>query len=175
MPQKNKCYLFESNKGYGFVSILDDKVNKVYLPMTTKTCAIKAATDFGTICKLDPQNSTAAFKVIENIKAYFRGEKVDFSSAEVCLEGIPAFHQKAYTALRKVRFGKTLSYKQLATAAGSPNAARAVGKAMASNPVPLIIPCHRVLSANQKIGGFTAQGGLDSKRWLLNNEGIFLS
>jgi O-6-methylguanine DNA methyltransferase len=89
---------------------------------------------------------------------------VDFS-------GVPEFHRRVYLEAMKIPRGKTRSYSALAAGAGSPRAARAVGQAMAKNPMPLVIPCHRVLAAGGKLGGFTAPGGLASKSQLLALEG----
>lgn len=80
-----------------------------------------------------------------------------------------AFRAKVYEITRKIPYGKTLSYSEVAVKAGSPNAARAVGAAMAANPLPLIIPCHRVVGSNGKLTGFT--GGLKIKEMLLELEG----
>jgi O-6-methylguanine DNA methyltransferase len=74
--------------------------------------------------------------------------------------------------MTKIPFGQTSSYGELASAIGKPQAVRAVGGACGANPIPVLVPCHRVLAANQKIGGFS--GGLDRKRELLKREGIML-
>jgi methylated-DNA-[protein]-cysteine S-methyltransferase len=74
---------------------------------------------------------------------------------------------------RGVPFGQTISYKQLAARAGSPQASRAIGSAMATNPIPIVVPCHRVLRTGGDLGGYG--GGLDAKRWLLHHEGALLT
>jgi methylated-DNA-[protein]-cysteine S-methyltransferase len=74
---------------------------------------------------------------------------------------------------RGVPFGHTISYKQLAERAGSPKASRAIGGAMATNPIPIVVPCHRVLRTGGDLGGYG--GGLDAKRWLLRHEGALLA
>jgi methylated-DNA-[protein]-cysteine S-methyltransferase len=74
---------------------------------------------------------------------------------------------------RGVPFGHTVSYKQLAERAGSPKASRAIGSAMATNPIPIVVPCHRVLRTGGDLGGYG--GGLDAKRWLLHHEGALLA
>lgn len=79
------------------------------------------------------------------------------------------FQQRVWTVLRGIRCGRTLSYGEVARAVGKPGAARAVGGACGSNPIPLLVPCHRVLAANRKLGGFS--GGLHWKRLLLGREG----
>jgi O-6-methylguanine DNA methyltransferase len=80
------------------------------------------------------------------------------------------FQKSVWNALRKISSGKTKSYGEIARAIGRPKAVRAVGGACVANPVPVLVPCHRVLAANKKLGGFS--GGLDWKRSLLAREGI---
>ncbi len=82
------------------------------------------------------------------------------------------FQQRVWNALRRIEFGATRSYGEVASMIGSPGAVRAVGGACGANPVPLLVPCHRVLAANQKLGGFS--GGLNWKRKLLAVEGVLL-
>ena len=82
------------------------------------------------------------------------------------------FQKSVWNALRKISLGKTKSYGEIAAAIGRPKAVRAVGGACGANPVPVLVPCHRVLAANKKLGGFS--GGLDWKRSLLKREGICL-
>jgi O-6-methylguanine DNA methyltransferase len=83
-----------------------------------------------------------------------------------------AFQKSVWRALQKISLGKTKSYGEIASAIGKPKAVRAVGGACGANPIPVLVPCHRVLAANKKIGGFS--GGLDWKRKLLLNEAIIL-
>ena len=80
------------------------------------------------------------------------------------------FQAAVLNACRRVKHGKTITYGQLAKEIGKSNAARAVGNALARNPLPLIIPCHRVLAANNKLGGFSAPGGKNLKARLLKHE-----
>ena len=82
------------------------------------------------------------------------------------------FQKSVWNALQKISFGKTKSYGEIAAAIGNPKVVRAVGGACGANPVPVLVPCHRVLAANNKLGGFS--GGLDWKRSLLKREGIIL-
>ena len=83
------------------------------------------------------------------------------------------FQRRVWSALQTISTGKTRSYSEVAATIGKPKAARAVGSACGANPIPVLIPCHRVLAANKKIGGFS--GGLDWKRALLEREGISLA
>ncbi len=83
------------------------------------------------------------------------------------------FQRNVWAAMRKIERGATRSYGEIAAAIGKPKAVRAVGGACGANPIPLLVPCHRVLAANQRIGGFS--GGLDWKRKLLAREGVDFS
>jgi O-6-methylguanine DNA methyltransferase len=82
------------------------------------------------------------------------------------------FQQNVWRAMMRIPFGQTSSYGELACAIGKPKAVRAVGGSCGANPIPVLVPCHRVLAANQKLGGFS--GGLDWKRTLLGREGVSL-
>jgi methylated-DNA-[protein]-cysteine S-methyltransferase len=114
----------------------------------------------------------AAAQAVELVRRYLGSERVDFSPVTLDLTGVSAFHRKIYQAVRLVGFGQTATYGEIAARAGSPGAARGVGQAMARNPVPLIIPCHRILAAGNRIGGFSAFGGTSTKQHLLALEGL---
>ena len=98
------------------------------------------------------------------------GQAVDLSPIILDLDGLPPFHKRVYEAARKIPPGSTLTYGEVAAQVGSPNAARAVGQAMGRNPFPIVVPCHRVLAAGGKIGGFTAPGGTSTKEKMLKIE-----
>lgn len=108
----------------------------------------------------------------DRIALHLGGDKQDFTDVPLDLEELPPFHQRVYKAARKIPAGKTLSYGELAKRVGSPAAARAVGQAMGKNPIPLLIPCHRVLTSTGKGGGFSAYGGLETKARILALEGV---
>jgi methylated-DNA-[protein]-cysteine S-methyltransferase len=111
--------------------------------------------------------------VIVAAQRYFAGEQVDFSDVPLDLDGQDEFFRRIYAALRRVGWGRTTTYGALAKELGAgPEAARDVGYAMAQNPVPLIIPCHRVLAAGGKVGGFSAPGGATAKIRMLELEGV---
>ena len=102
----------------------------------------------------------------KQLKEYFAGERKSF---DLPLDPMGTeFQQKVWKALRKIPFGKTKSYKELAIAVGNPNASRAVGAANGKNPISIIVPCHRVIGANGKLTGFA--GGLENKDILLKTE-----
>jgi methylated-DNA-[protein]-cysteine S-methyltransferase len=113
-------------------------------------------------------------RAIADARRYFAGEPVDFSSVDVDLTGIGDFYRKVYEAARRIGWGETATYGELAARVGSPGAARGVGQALSRNPVAVIIPCHRILASGNKVGGFSAFGGTDSKQRLLALEGVRL-
>jgi methylated-DNA-[protein]-cysteine S-methyltransferase len=112
-------------------------------------------------------------EAVTTIKRYFQGERVDFSQTQLDLDGQEEFFKQIYAATRRVGWGHTTTYGTLAKELGAgPEAARDVGQAMARNPVPLVIPCHRVLAAGGKVGGFSAPGGSAAKVRMLELEGV---
>ena len=104
------------------------------------------------------------------VRRYAEGEKVDFTAVPLNLEGVAAFNQRAYAELLKIGYGETTTYGAIARALGDVTLARAVGTAMGQNPIPLLIPCHRVLGAGGRPVGFSAPGGVTSKMKLLGLE-----
>jgi len=107
----------------------------------------------------------------ERIVAYYEGEPVDFrAEPAVQLNGASTFTHQVLRACRNISFGNTKTYSDLARQVGSPGAARAVGSVMAGNPLPLIIPCHRVLRTDGGLGGFSAPGGTAIKHKMLQHE-----
>jgi len=108
--------------------------------------------------------------VVDAIQALMHGERVDLSQAPLDLAGLPDFHRRAYEAALAIPPGETRTYGEIAVQLGEPGAARAIGQAMGSNPFPIIVPCHRVLAAGGRSGGFSSPGGVDTKRRLLEIE-----
>lgn len=111
--------------------------------------------------------------VIDDALRYFTGGRVDFTQVPVDLGAQQPFFDRVYAAVRQLGWGETATYGVIAKRLGAgPEFARDVGQAMAANPVPLIIPCHRVTAANGRIGGFSAPGGAHSKAQMLAIEGV---
>ena len=108
---------------------------------------------------------------IDGIVALLRGEPSDLTAIVLDMEDVPEFARRVYEVARAIPPGETLSYGEIAARVGTPGAAREVGQALGHNPYPLIVPCHRVLAAGGKIGGFSANGGVDTKLRLLSIEG----
>jgi methylated-DNA-[protein]-cysteine S-methyltransferase len=109
--------------------------------------------------------------IIKKVQKHLRGDVQDFPDIVVDLDGAGPFARQVYEAVRKIPPGRTMTYGELATDINRPTASRAVGQALGRNPIPLIIPCHRVLASGKKPGGFSAHGGLETKEKLLEIEG----
>ncbi len=109
------------------------------------------------------ENSRPFVEVIHQLRAYFRGELTQFD-VPLCLEGTP-FQLRVWENLRTIPYGETISYGQLARRIGKPEAVRAVGTANGSNPIPIIVPCHRVIGSDGSLTGYG--GGLPVKEKLL--------
>ncbi len=104
---------------------------------------------------------------ITRVRSHLGGRPQDLSGIRLDPSRVTPFTLRVYEALRRVPSGRTVSYGELAQLAGSPGAARAIGRAMATNPFPVVVPCHRVLAAGGKAGGFSAFGGIVTKDRLL--------
>jgi methylated-DNA-[protein]-cysteine S-methyltransferase len=157
------CGIAWSTRGITAVQLPEKNAAATERRLIAKSCSAGAAA---------PPASVAA--LIDDIVRYLAGARVDFSAAGVDLEGVEPFRRTLYAALREIGFGRTTTYGALAQRLGleGPEAARDVGAAMGRNPVPIVIPCHRVLAAGGKLGGFSAPGGGATKQKLLALEGV---
>jgi methylated-DNA-[protein]-cysteine S-methyltransferase len=109
-------------------------------------------------------------KLSDRLDAYFETGELQWSLDQLDWTGVSDFHREVLRLCHAIPVGETLTYGQLAKLAGSPHAARAVGGAMARNRWPLIVPCHRVVGSSGKLTGYSGEGGLKTKHWLLEHE-----
>ena len=109
-------------------------------------------------------------RAIEGIVALLHGEAIDLAAVALDMEGVPPFDRRVYEVARTIAPGATLAYGDIAARLGAPGEARAVGQALGHNPFPIVVPCHRVLAAGGKLGGFSANGGIATKLRLLSIE-----
>jgi methylated-DNA-[protein]-cysteine S-methyltransferase len=173
MGQTTHRYLiFETASGFCGIAWNSVGITRFQLPARSA-----AATERNLLRRLQGAEPGAptqeALEVIAAAKRYFEGEEVDFSNFRLDLDEQDAFFKQIYAAVRHVGWGQTTTYGALAKELGAgPEAARDVGQAMARNPAPLIIPCHRVLAAGGKVGGFSAPGGSAAKIRMLELEGV---
>jgi len=138
------------------------RVNRIYLPMSNEKMHEILADYQCVALNLPP--------LADKLRDYFAGKKVKFRLDDLDFTGIPPFFREVYRAAFRIPHGAVSTYGALAKAAGSPGASRAVGQAMAKNPLPIVIPCHRVVRGDRHLGGFA--GGLEQKRALLQMEGV---
>ena len=110
----------------------------------------------------------------QKVAGYYAGKRTAFDE-EADLSDQPPFRRTVLMQCRRIPYGKTASYQDLARAAGNPKAARAVGSTMAHNPLPLVVPCHRVLRADGTFGGFSSPKGVKEKKKMLSLEGMQLA
>lgn len=144
-------------------------VRRVFLPGGDRAKVAERMAKIGA----NPAEPTRAIAgLVDQIEVYCRGGKVDFSAVSLDLEDLPDFHRRCYDILLTVGWGKTTTYGDIARQLGDVRLSRAVGQAMGANPVPLIVPCHRVLATGGGAGGFSAPGGTASKRAMLALEGV---
>jgi methylated-DNA-[protein]-cysteine S-methyltransferase len=118
------------------------------------------------LARVLPSNS----KLVKRFQAFTQGAKDDFGDVELDWGAATDFQRRVWRRCRKIPYGATLSYGQLAVGAGSPRAARAVGLCMANNPLPLLVPCHRVVRNDGRLGNYSAPGGVLMKKRLLRLE-----
>ena len=168
----NHYHLFDTKLGVAGIAWSGDGITRFRLPDQDRAAAERDLKTKGTPAVPPP----AIAAVIAEAQRYFAGERIDFTAITLDLKQVDPFRRGIYDALRKVGFGETVTYGELARRAGTnaPQAAQDVGVAMARNPVPLIIPCHRVLAAGGKLGGFSAPGRTEAKQRMLALEGVFI-
>ncbi len=168
-----RSHLVKTRAGWVGMASRGTALCRIVLPVATRAGAVAALrrSGFGGEVGDPPQ----ALRGVEKaLVGYFAGEPVDPArlSAELDPGKITPFAKRVYDALRSVPRGSTATYAELAAAAGRPKASRAVGMFMARNPLPLLVPCHRVVASDGGLGGFSSSGGLPDKRRLLALEGI---
>lgn len=165
-------HLFETKLGFAGIAWSNDGIARFRLPDSDRDAARRAIAAKGEEAVPPP----AIAEIVSQAQRYFAGERIDFSAIGLDLASVDPFRRSIYDALRRVSFGETVTYGELAKRAGvnAPQAAQDVGVAMARNPVPLIIPCHRVLAAGGKLGGFSAPGRTETKEKMLALEGVFI-
>jgi len=166
-----KYTVFETAWGYFALATTDGRLARAVLPCRTRAAAVEL---------IRAHLPAAGFEagllsdVQVEIAAYFDGRGADFAAAPpLALDGLTAFGRRVLTLCSGIRPGHTSTYGDLAGRAGRGGAARAVGNALARNPIPLIIPCHRVVTAAGGFGGFSAPGGTCLKKRLLEHERRF--
>jgi methylated-DNA-[protein]-cysteine S-methyltransferase len=171
----NHYRIFETASGFCGIAWNAVGITRFQLPAPTAQ-----ATERSVLRRMpDAEHATPPPEVADVIAAaqrYFAGEKIDFSDVQVDLGEQDELSRRIYAATRRLGWGETTTYGTVAKELGAgPEVARDVGQAMARNPVPLIVPCHRVLAAGGKVGGFSAPGGSHAKVRMLELEGVHVA
>ncbi|MDD5063598.1 MAG: methylated-DNA--[protein]-cysteine S-methyltransferase [Phycisphaerae bacterium] len=164
-----KYTILKTKWGYFGLAATDNGLLRSYLPLAKRE-SVKSQ-----LLRNFPNSrydNSLFKKTQQQIIAYFNGVRVDFRNVPVELSGLGLFAKQVLKACRGIRFGQIVTYGRLAEMAGKPGTARAVGGVMAINPLPLIIPCHRVIRADGCLGGFSAHGGVYLKKKMLNLEAV---
>ena len=172
MARQTCFHIFETTAGVAALGWNETGVSALRLPAATAFAAERALTRRFPAAHL-ALPSPPVQSVVDSVVRYFAGDRVDFAGVPVDLGVQEPFFRQVYAFVRTLGWGETTTYGAVARALGAgPEFARDVGRAMANNPVPLIVPCHRVMGAGGKIGGFSAPGGSMSKARMLELEGV---
>ncbi|WP_447764165.1 methylated-DNA--[protein]-cysteine S-methyltransferase [Sphingopyxis panaciterrae] len=174
MAKRNHYHLFETAAGFVAIGWSDAGISALRLPAANALEAERAL-----IRRLPDAVQTEppppVQSVVDAVVRYFAGETIDFSATPIDMGEQAPFFQKVYAFVRGLVWSETTTYGAVAKALGAgPEFARDVGQAMANNPIPLIVPCHRVTGAGGRIGGFSAPGGSISKARMLELEGVVI-
>jgi len=160
--------IFKNQLGYLALVFSTTVVRRIYLPFSNiSQLKKKILADYPEISPSKPNPQMK--KLMHKINLHLGGEIQTYHEFKIDLCKLTSFQQTTLLTARKIKSGKTLSYKALAETINSPKSYRAVGSALSQNPLPLIIPCHRIVSS-KGIGGFTAELGIELKKYLLRLE-----
>jgi methylated-DNA-[protein]-cysteine S-methyltransferase len=171
MPEEAYC-LFDTAFGVCGIAWSRRGLTAVQLPEAARAATRARLERRGAHATNPPPEIVEA---VDSLRAYFAGDPVEFADVAVDPSGnADRTRRKIYDVVRALRWGETATYGEVARRAGLPGGARQVGQAMAKNPLPIIIPCHRVLAAGGRIGGFSAYGGALTKERLLALERLRL-
>lgn len=152
--------------GEVWVAVTENGLLRLEYPSTAEKFKAVVSKDTSAELVLDEKKTQP---VLEQVREYVAGRRKEFT-LQIDWTGVGDFQRSALEATAKIPYGATATYKQIAEQAGKPNGARAAGRAEATNRVPLVIPCHRVLGSDGKLHGYGAGNGLATKEWLLKHE-----
>jgi methylated-DNA-[protein]-cysteine S-methyltransferase len=161
--------LFDTPIGICAIAWGEHGIKALSLPEQGEAALRKRLTRrFPSIRETEPTPTIAA--AIARIRALLEGQRDDLTTITLDMEGEPEFHRRVYALARAIPPGETRTYGDIALALGDKTLSRAVGQALGRNPWPIVVPCHRVLAANGKTGGFSADGGVGTKMRMLTIE-----
>jgi O-6-methylguanine DNA methyltransferase len=177
-PSSKKIFYYSiAETAIGWIGIAGNEkgLRRLVLPVPTRENALAELNRYFQPCEKLAQVDSQFISIVTKIKNYFDGKKIQFETEIINLEGYTSFQKNILLKTREIPYGITQTYGWLAEQSGYPKAYRAVGGVMRFNPLPLIIPCHRVLGSQGKLTGFSATGGLALKRKMLELEGVLTS
>lgn len=177
IQNSNKVFYYSiAETAMGWIGIAGNEqgLRKVVLPEHTRENVLSELKRYFQPSRKLIMADDQFLSVVSRIKKYFDGKLVRFEKAIINLEGYTTFQKDILLKTREIPYGITRTYKWLTEQAGYPKAYRAVGGVMRINPLPLIVPCHRVMGSNGELTGFSATGGLTLKRKMLRLEGVFI-
>jgi len=162
--------LFDTPVGTCGIAWSDHGIAGIQLPeLDVPATRVRLQQRFPNAKEVEPTSEIS--ETIRRIVALLRGERIDLTDVIVDMTSIPEFEREVYVAAREIPAGATKTYGEIAKRIGHPTQAREVGVALARNPFAIVVPCHRVVAANGKTGGFSAGGGIKTKLKLLGIEG----
>ncbi len=162
--------LFATAIGTCAVAWSDHGIVRVLLPGESDD-AVRARMSHDRPAASEQEPPQAVAAAVERMRALMDGAQDDLADVHLDLSGVSDFHRRVYDIARAIEPGTTLTYGEVARRLGDPGAAQAVGQALGRNPFPIVVPCHRVLAAGGKPGGFSAPGGAQTKLRMLVIEG----
>ncbi len=176
LKHPTKCTVFQTELGWMALVTSARSIQKLtFAHDTAKAAKVQIGREYDAdaadMCTHESSSNDAWIEeLVERLQDYATSRPVEFAEFEVDTHAMTDFGRRVVLACRKIPYGSTTTYGELAARAGSDGAARAVGGHMAKNQIPLIVPCHRVLAAGNELGGYSAPGGLKLKRRLLEME-----
>ncbi|MGP2493365.1 methylated-DNA--[protein]-cysteine S-methyltransferase [Mesorhizobium sp. PUT5] len=166
--------VFETALGFFGIAWSEAGLSRLFLPQANREALARRMLRLEETMAEGGARPPWVERLVAAIGDYAQGRKLEFTDVPVDLAGVDDFRLAIYAATRALAYGQTTTYGELAKQAGHAGLARETGAALGANPVPLVIPCHRVLAAGGRIGGFSAPGGSASKERMLALEGVRL-
>jgi methylated-DNA-[protein]-cysteine S-methyltransferase len=154
-----------------WVAVSEDGLVSVEFPTSQAEFTTRLQKMYAVQIEFAPEKVREA---VTQLREYAAGQRKDFE-LPIDWSVLREFQRKALMVTREIPYGETRTYKEIAIEVGNPRAARAVGRAEATNPMPVVLPCHRVLGSDHKLHGYGAGDGLDTKTWLLKLEGVVIA
>ena len=165
--------LFDTSLGTCAIAWGERGIVRTFLPEpSAETARVRLLRRVPGAREIEPSDGVR--RAIAEIRRLFAGEPVDLTWVVLDDEAVPELHRRVYAAARAIPPGATLTYGEIARRLGDVTLARQVGEALSRNPFPIVVPCHRVLAAGGRTGGFSARGGTETKMQLLRIEGAVL-